>query len=95
MTYRNYLYDGVGSRPRETPEQQLVAENRRLRALNAALTERLEGLQRDNEGAYRELAAATGGARFDVERPFPPEPPRKLGEVPRPMPLPSALRRFW
>ncbi|MFF3884102.1 hypothetical protein [Streptomyces sp. NPDC001914] len=95
MTYHNHLYDGIGSQPEETPEQQLAAENRRLRALNAALTERLEGLQRDNEGAYRDLAAANGGARFDRTDPFPPEPPRKLGQVPMPMPLPSALRRFW
>jgi hypothetical protein len=94
VIYRNYLYDGIGFQRQETVEQQLAAENRRLRALNAALTERLEGLQRDNEGAYRDLAAATGGARFDSKQQFPPEPPRKLGQVPRPVPLPSALRRF-
>ncbi|MFF0139736.1 hypothetical protein ACFYRN_25190 [Streptomyces sp. NPDC005227] len=65
-------------------EQALMRENRGLRALAALLTERLEDLQGANEGAYRELAAATGGPRFDPAQLFPAEPPRPLGHLPRP-----------
>ncbi|SMF85987.1 hypothetical protein [Streptomyces sp. Amel2xC10] len=53
------------------------AENRRLHAQLAAaldracrLDERLAELQKANEGAYKELAAATGGPSFDSKQPF-------------------------
>ncbi|MFJ6730054.1 hypothetical protein ACIQPQ_34660 [Streptomyces sp. NPDC091281] len=52
-------------------------QTRRLRVQLAAATDRnrrLDGqlalLQAANESAYRELAAATGGARFDQAQPF-------------------------
>lgn len=81
MTH-DYLYGEHGQE--RGREQELLAENRGLRALTALLTERLEELQRANEGAYREAAAATGGPRFDAAQPFPAEPPRQLGHLPRP-----------
>lgn len=61
-------------------ELRLQAENRDLRDRLAALTERLADLQIANEGAYQELAIATGGARFDPAKPFGSEP-RKLGTL--------------
>ena len=61
-------------------EQRLEAENRSLRAQLAALSDRLTDLQQANEGAYRELELATGGARFDTEQPFGRES-RKLGTL--------------
>jgi hypothetical protein len=61
-------------------EQRLEAENRRLRAQLAALSDRLSDLQHANEGAYRELEMATGGARLDTEQPFGQES-RKLGTL--------------
>jgi hypothetical protein len=45
---------------------QLAAE----RARNRALDERLAQLQVANEGAYRDLQTATGGAQFDPAQPF-------------------------
>ncbi|MFD7793570.1 hypothetical protein [Streptomyces sp. NPDC059759] len=81
MTH-DYLYGKHGQE--HGREQELLVENRSLRAIAAALTERLEDLQRANEGAYRELAAATGGPRFDTAQPFPAEPSRPLGHLPRP-----------
>lgn len=77
------------SRP-VSEERQLLAENRRLHEQLDRLTAVLDTLQRANEGAYRELAAATGGARFEPAQPFPPDPPRRLGQLPRP----TSLRRF-
>lgn len=61
-------------------ERQLEAEVRDLRSLVAALSDRLDDAQRANEGAYRELELATGGARFDPGQPFGSEP-RKLGRL--------------
>ncbi|MGW3152714.1 hypothetical protein [Streptomyces sp. NPDC001089] len=80
------------SRP-VSAEGRLLAENRRLRDLVALLTSRLDTLQLANEGAYRELAASVGGARLDPAQPFPPDPPRMLGQLPRPRPRPFP-RRF-
>jgi len=56
---------------------QLAAEKHRVRLLE----QRVADLQAANEGAYRELEQATGGARFDKDRPFGREP-RKLGSLP-------------
>ncbi|WP_262059726.1 hypothetical protein [Streptomyces sp. STR69] len=64
-------------------EQRLKAENRALRSQLSALTDRLADLQNANEGAYRELSSATGGPRFDPQQPFPADPPRRLGQLPR------------
>ncbi|MEU9208489.1 hypothetical protein AB0D27_11180 [Streptomyces sp. NPDC048415] len=72
--------------PQDYAVSEAQAENRLLRELVAQLTDRLDDLQRANEGAYRELAEATGGARFDPSQPFPPGPPRMLGQLPRPWP---------
>jgi hypothetical protein len=66
--------------------RRLEAENRSLRGQLVALTERLADLQKANEGAYRELSSATGGPRFDSGQPFPADPPRRLGQLPRPWP---------
>lgn len=63
-------------------ERELEAESRDLRDQLAALTERLHDLQGANEGAYRDLEQATGGARFDRAKPFGSEPKRKLGTLP-------------
>lgn len=68
-------------------EVQLHAEIRRLREQLELLTTVLDTLQRANEGAYRELSMANGGARFDTDKPFPPDPPRRLGQLPRPFQL--------
>lgn len=62
-------------------ERRLQAENRVLRDQLAELTKRLAELQTANEGAYRELSAATGGARFDPTQPFGSEPKRTLGTL--------------
>jgi hypothetical protein len=48
----------------------LRAENARLRRQVAALTERVLALQIANEGADRDLQAATGGAHFCPAQPF-------------------------
>ena len=61
-------------------ELRVEAENRDLREQLAALTERLADLQAANEGAYRDLREATGGARFDPSKPFGSDP-RKLGTL--------------
>ncbi|WP_416976661.1 hypothetical protein [Streptomyces sp. T028] len=61
------------------------AQTQRLRAQlteasdrNRLLDERLATLQAANEGAYRELEKATGGARFDSEQPLGSVPPGGL-----------------
>ncbi|MET7776266.1 hypothetical protein ABZU94_10690 [Streptomyces mirabilis] len=77
---------------RPIPEELgLLAENRRLREQLERLTTALDTLQRANEGAYRELSMANGGARFDTEQPFPPDSPRRLGQLPRPFQLRRSL----
>ncbi|MGW1498982.1 hypothetical protein ACWCQW_10490 [Streptomyces mirabilis] len=72
-------------------EVQLHAEIRRLREQLELLTTVLNTLQRANEGAYRELSMANGGARFDSDQPFPPDPPRRLGQLPRAFQLRRSL----
>lgn len=74
------------SRP-DSEERRLLAENRRLHEQLDRLTAALDTLQRANEGAYRELSMANGGPRFDTEQPFPPDSPRRLGQLPRPFQL--------
>jgi hypothetical protein len=70
------------TKPRPTArERRLEAENRALRDQVAALTVRLEDLQRANERMYADDRAATGGAGFDKSQPVGSEPKRTLGTL--------------